>query len=70
MATELLNSQLPDAVARLIRQLEINDWSNRDGQKIIDNVAFRDVKTILSRMRNSADELDPPPEPFHDPSLA
>ena len=45
------DSQLRDAVARLIRQLEINVWKNEDGQKITDNVAFRDVKTILRNMQ-------------------
>ena len=41
------DSQLRDATARLIRQLEIYNWSNEEGRKITDNMAFRDVKTIL-----------------------
>jgi hypothetical protein len=39
---------LRDAVARLIRQLEINEWVNNEGHKITNNIAFQDVKKLLS----------------------
>ena len=45
------DSQLRDAVARLVRQLEISDWRNEEGKRITDNMAFRDVKTMLSNAR-------------------
>ncbi len=43
------DDQLRDAVARLVRQLETGDWVNKDGMKIVNNIAFLDVKTLLSR---------------------
>jgi hypothetical protein len=42
------DTRLHDAVARLIRQLEINEWVNREGHKINNNTAFQDVKKLLS----------------------
>jgi hypothetical protein len=41
------DTQLRDAVARLIRQLEINEWVNKEGHKITSNIAFQDVKKLL-----------------------
>jgi hypothetical protein len=41
------DSQLRDAVARLIRQLELNEWVNREGHAIKNNIAFQDVKRLL-----------------------
>jgi hypothetical protein len=43
------DDQLRDAVARLVRQLEMGDWVNKDGMKIVNNIAFLDVKTLLGR---------------------
>jgi hypothetical protein len=43
------DDQLRDAVARLVRQLEMGDWVNKDGLKIVNNIAFLDVKKLLSR---------------------
>lgn len=45
------NSQLRDAVARLVRQLEIQTWTNSEGKKITDNIAFLDVKRIIRDTR-------------------
>jgi hypothetical protein len=42
------DSQLRDAVARLIQQLETRGWTSTDGKEITQNVAFQDVKRILS----------------------
>jgi hypothetical protein len=47
MASE---DQLRDAVARLVRQLETGGWVNKDGMKIVNNIAFLDVKTLLNRL--------------------
>lgn len=43
-----LENQLRDALARLMRQLETREWTDAEGNKIADNAAFRDVKTILN----------------------
>jgi hypothetical protein len=29
--------------------LEMGDWVNKDGMKIVNNIAFLDVKTLLGR---------------------
>ena len=42
------DSQFRDAVARLIRQLEMNEWTNREGHNIKTNLAFPDVKKLLT----------------------
>ena len=41
------DTQLRDAVARLIRQLEMSEWTNSDGFNIRNNIAFQDVKKLL-----------------------
>jgi hypothetical protein len=41
------DTQLRDAVARLIRQLEMNEWTNKEGHTIKTNIAFQDVKKLL-----------------------
>lgn len=41
------DNPLRDAVARLIRQLEMNEWTNREGHNIKTNIAFQDVKKLL-----------------------
>ena len=41
------DNQLRDAVARLMRQLEIGGWVNSDGFQITNNVAFNDVKKLM-----------------------
>ena len=43
------DNQLRDAVARLLRQLEVNEWVNKEGHRITNNIAFLDVKRLLSR---------------------
>ena len=43
------DTQLRDAVARLIRQLEMGDFVNKDGHSIVNNIAFLDVKKLLEK---------------------
>jgi hypothetical protein len=38
------DSQLRDAVAKLIRQLEMNEWVNREGHAIKNHIAILPVK--------------------------
>lgn len=45
------DSQLRDAVAKLMQQLETGSWINKDGKEITSNIAFLDVKTILADTR-------------------
>ena len=43
------DTQLRDAVARLVRQLEMNEWVNKEGHSIKNNIAFQDRKKLLGQ---------------------